>query len=132
MQPDSDTKSKHLFKTISEYKNAPFKWGVSDCCQFVSKYIFRCTEVDLASKYGNYKTKQGAARAIKKHGDIVTTVATVCEEVPVTHLQRGDIVALDAEDEISLGLVTGVGIVTMIENAGLQVTNSKIISGWRI
>lgn len=106
----------HAF--IDSRVEIPFAWGSSDCATFVCDAIQTMTGTDVYDDFrGRYKTKVGAAKAIKSvcggltYEDAIEHVTKKFEMVEIPHVnfaQRGDVVLFDSEEG---GLGTALGLV---------------------
>lgn len=101
---------------LDEQFEKPFEYGVRDCCLFAANWIELLTGVDVAAEYrGKYTTELGAARLIKKvtggssPEDCMDKASAdydfITSHPSIWYAQRGDIVSLEREGNISLGVV---------------------------
>jgi hypothetical protein len=105
-----------LDQYLDEKFDTPFEWGTHDCALFAANWIELLTGVDVAGEYrGKYDSELGAYKLIRKvtggstPADCMTRACTefdFIEEHPsVLYAQRGDIVSLEQDDRVSLGIV---------------------------
>lgn len=96
-------------------RNAPWKWGVHDCCMFAADVVLAMTGTDPAAGLrGRYSDKRGAALALRAAGfdDLERCVESLamehdfCEIAPLT-AQRGDLVLVDQPGGPALGVCEG-------------------------
>ncbi len=96
----------------------PFEYGTHDCVMFVLGAISCLLGVDVTEGYlGTYKTANGALRKIKKATG-GTTVVAVMDYLAKTYpdaikrasnvlaTRRGDVVCVENNGELSLGIVS--------------------------
>lgn len=119
-------------ETFMEFSNKDFEWGKSDCCQFAGDYIARCTESDLRTRYGEYESEMGAARAQATHGTFEKLLDGKFEVIETGYVQRGDIALLDTPNGKALGIMSTVGVWAMVEGVGLTLVAHKVLKGWRL
>lgn len=90
-----------LFALVEARANAPFEWGVHDCCIFSADVIAGITGIDIAAGLRGLVTPLSAMRALRARGGLETVAAGAClaagfEECHVALLaQRGDLVLHD-------------------------------------
>lgn len=87
----------------------PFNYGSSDCSMFAANIIKAIRGVDIFERWrGKYRTKGGAFRIAK--GDPGTVVDKIAGEFGLVEIlspyaQRGDLVLIRNNDELSLGII---------------------------
>lgn len=102
---------------IEARSDAPFAWGVNDCCTFAADAVLAMTGADLAAEYrGQYSdlfTAQVRMATVTGVGgatveDVLAHAATqfaLTELSSVKLAQRGDLVVFDGEEGPSVGVV---------------------------
>lgn len=104
-----------LHEYIDANISTPFAYGVHDCCLFVADAVQAMTDVDLAADYrGKYTDAKSALQIIKDITggstveDVIVHAAAqfgLSECPSVLFAQRGDIVLLDHDGTLALGVV---------------------------
>lgn len=122
----------HLTQLFEEFGDKPFKWGESDCCQFVGRYLQIVTGNDYRKPYGQYDSAQGAADAQLNYQTFEVTMDENFEEVSAQFAQRGDVVMFESIHGMGLGVQTANGIWAMTLKEGLTITSDKAVKAWRI
>ncbi len=94
---------------VESRRDAPFSWGGNDCCLFAADAVQAMTGTDPAADVrGSYDTTLAAAHLLGELGGVeAIAAARFGSEVPVALAGRGDIVAIDAGQGISLGVCLG-------------------------
>ena len=90
-------------------------------------------EDPAAAFRGHYKTKLGAAKALKKigAGDIESTLTEILGEPIKTHAQKGDICLVDTEEGPTAGVIYS-RVIWVPGPAALQALKQQPIKVWRI
>lgn len=106
-----------LERRLLKLTHTQFQYGGHDCCKFGSGIVKLLTieELDLAAKFGTYKTRIGAARILRKAGyksveDFAAkiTVEHGMIEVLTSQAKRGDIIlGPDQEGNKAVGICVG-------------------------
>lgn len=89
----------------------PFAWVVNDCAMCAADCARDLTGFDLAHDLrGAYRDEISAARVLKRHGGLLA-IATDRLPVYLSPLQahRGDLVCVDVQGRMTLGIVAGNG-----------------------
>jgi hypothetical protein len=96
------------------------------------------TGEDLAAEWrGEYKDAKGAANVLSKLGGSIEAMMDGLgrmEKVPLGMEQRGDIVAVENNGRVCLGVVIGEQFATVGEN-GLEfpyLRESKVVAIWKV
>lgn len=93
---------------VESRRAAPFVWGENDCVMFAADCALAITGNDPAIVYrGSYSTAAGAARIIKKVGDLAALVDEQFDQIPVAHAGRGDWVLVHNDGRPSVCVVLG-------------------------
>lgn len=97
-------------EALSEYINmmrdAPFEYGVNDCCMFAAGAVEAMTGVDAMAEFrGKYDSSLSAAKALRDigKGSLEATIDAKFPVIEIAHAQRGDIALFND----SLGIVAG-------------------------
>lgn len=121
---------------IEQAQAREFEWGVFDCCLFAADVVLAMTDVDYAASFrGRYKTKAGAYRCLKNHsGDIKEVLNSLLgEPIPVAYCSRGDIVTLETDDGLAMGVCVGARMAVPRPGVGLTfVPMSRALMAWRV
>lgn len=83
---------RRLQALVSARLRAPFVWGGNDCFIFALDAVEAVTGEPCGAQYRTYKTEQGAARVIKRHGGMAAG-GDLCfgERISPTQARVGDI-----------------------------------------
>jgi hypothetical protein len=123
--------------------NAPFGWGVNDCCLFACDAVQALTGWDPAGPEdagglglrGTYADMPGAARILADRGGVkALAVAAFGEprELPLM-AQRGDVVCVQLDGRDTLGIVAGTGHWCAPGSDGLVFRPmSEVVAVWAI
>jgi hypothetical protein len=98
-----------LFAFIASRRATPFAWGSHDCCAFTAGAVLATTGRDAMAGHSGYSTALSAARVIKSAGGI-ERIPELNGAQPLASLalaKRGDVVSLDQDGRISLGICAG-------------------------
>lgn len=103
---------------IEAWQGRAFAWGAADCCTWAAAAVEAQTGIDLMAEFrGAYKSKTGAARALRDigAGTLVETMDAKLERIPPAWAKRGDVVMIDG----NLGICNGRDAL-MIGDDGLE------------
>lgn len=96
---------------FSSRYDAPFVWGVNDCCLFAADGVLAITGTDIAAAYrGKYDSAIGALKILADYDGSVIAIIDKHVKLPRTTLalaRRGDLVAFEQEGEMALGICCG-------------------------
>jgi hypothetical protein len=93
---------------IESRRSTPFAWGSHDCCAFTAGAFRELTGCDAMERHTGYSTALGAARVLRAAGGIeCIPEAHGCAPQPVALSQRGDVVAVEIDGRVSLGVCDG-------------------------
>lgn len=116
-----------------------FQYGVHDCCYFGSGAIRLLTveELDIAASFGNYKTRIGALRTLKKFGcnsveefAVKITAQHEMPEVLTSQAQRGDVV-LGVDEDLGRAVGICIGTHAAFADRGLRyVPMQNVLRAW--
>lgn len=102
---------------INSNKKTSFAWGTHDCCTFAADSVLKSTGVDLMAHFrGKYNDAEGAQLMLKDLTgtpnatvedamDVLTTVHEFLVKLGVSFAQRGDVVSLLKDKQLTLGVV---------------------------
>jgi hypothetical protein len=133
-----------LHEYIDSNVSTPFAYGVHDCCLFVADAVQAITDVDLAVDYrGKYTDLKSSLHVIKDVTggstveDVIVHAAQQSEltECPsVLYAQRGDVVLLDHDETLALGIVhlDGVHALFVSESGLHKLPVKQCRRAWRI
>lgn len=117
------------------------EWGQADCSMFVCDWVLQVTGADPAKDFrGKYKTKAGAARAIKKFaGDLDGVAERIAgrlgmEETVPLKARRGDVVMVKGNGGNALGIIDMSGMAVAVQGKdGLEfVPAVHALKAWRV
>lgn len=121
----------NIVEVHKQFKDLPFKWGETDCCCFVSRYIELCTGKRLRDRYGDYSTAREALEAQVRVGTFEDTMDGNFKTVDPAMVQRGNVVMFETETGKALGIRVAYGILAMSEE-GLTTVQVPALKAWRI
>jgi len=84
--------------------------------------------------FNKYKTALGSFRALKKYGkgDLVSTVDAKLDKIDKKKITRGDIVSVNTNEGIALGIYTGNKIAVVSLDGLIFLSLDDAIDCWRI
>lgn len=100
---------------VEKHLALPTQYGVSDCYVIADDAVEAVTGERLYRDARRYRTAQGAARVLRRHGFLTVEDAFAgrFSEIPVAQAQRGDIgVVHQPNGEVSGGVFIGSGFFT--------------------
>lgn len=105
-----DWENEHV-KVIQFHSEQPGQYGISDCYLLADDNVHAITGNYMFPNGRKYKTKQGAAKLLLKHGfkNVEEAFAAKFEEVAPILAQRGDIGVIERDGEICGGVFTALG-----------------------
>ena len=120
-----------------EYLDPP-QWGVRDCCQLASRYVFLRTGVDHAATF-HYTDKAGALQLLADHGGMVGLISE-CIGAPVEREpHEGDLVACDlgigthSDEVLTTGIFNGQYVIGFHPDDGLcRIPKRLIRQVWNV
>lgn len=121
---------------LAERYARPFAFGSNDCCLFAADTVLALTGFDLgAALRGQYSTAEEAARVLQEEGGVqalATTMLGQPRELPLL-AQRGDVVCVEMEGRLSLGVVVGNGQWCAPGASGLVFRPmSEVLQAWEV
>lgn len=93
-----------LSEYIASKRDAPFEYGVNDCCMFAAGAVLAMTGIDAMEEYrGKYKSQASSIRALKEigGGNLESIIDSKFPVIEIGLAHRGDIAFFDN----SLGIV---------------------------
>ena len=124
-----------LVQYLEDCRNKPFKWGEHDCALFTAKWEkILINKSRFAEFFNKYKTALGSFRALKKYGkgDLVSTVDAKLDKIDKKKITRGDIVSVNTNEGIALGIYTGAKIAVVSLDGLIFLSLDDAIDCWRI
>lgn len=120
-----------LAEYIESKRDAPFQYGVNDCCMFAAGAVLAMTSEDPMAEFrGCYKSAASSVRALKEigQGDLEATIDAKFPVIPVGSAQRGDLAYFDN----SIGVIMG-GWAWFVSDDGLErVPRSMWDKAWSV
>lgn len=99
--------------TAKHFGGKPFAWGSVDCAKMAAFHLRRLGKKVSLSRFGQYRTAQGAASALKRKGfaSIIEAVDDLMlERIAPAYMLIGDLIAWPGDDPIgSLAIYAGNG-----------------------
>ena len=122
-----------LNTVIERHWAAPFRYGRSDCFAFPVDAIKAVTG-ETVFDCRQYRTEQGAARLLRRHGfeTVADAFASRFETVPVSLAGRGDIGVVRRAGVTSGGVFTGLGFLTRGEAGLIAVPRADIDAAFKV
>lgn len=121
-----------LNELIKASMEAPFSWGVMDCCVFAAKAVDAQYGTEIEKDTHSYSTEIGANRFIKKHAtSLETLIDTYLNPVEIGFAQRGDIVLFITDNGPTTGLMWLNGVWSTAPEGLRFFTDVNIIKAWR-
>lgn len=120
---------------IDARRRQPFAWGQQDCALFAADAVLAITGRDLARPWrGRYRSAAGAARILREQGGLHGMADDALPRLPhVGQAQRGDLLLVDIDGVLSLGVVTGAGYWCGPGREGLVFRRlADAVAGWRV
>ena len=118
---------KRLVSTIQAH-DAPFRYGVNDCCGFALDVVCAVTGARVDHDY-RYTDKREALIILKRAGGVVGIVDGILNRTD--RPMRGDIVADEYEGKFCLGVCMG-AVSAFISPAGMEYKSlSNLSIAWR-
>lgn len=124
-----------LAEFIEQKKDKPFDYGSNDCALFASDAVIALTGFDPAAPFrGNYNSKIGSIKALKKYGqgNLEDTFDALLPQREVAFCLRGDVV-FDGE---AVGICIGdraLFVGQENEREGLLLVDMKLIKkAWAV
>lgn len=122
-----------MWAQVEDHSNAPFAWGINDCCLFVARVIDAMTEtsheLDLASQYTDEAT---ALDYIASHGSLETAVSFHLGNPSSGRAQRGDAVLCANNGNPCVGICVGGNVACIGQNGLLFLPRQDITTRWEI
>ena len=125
---------------INEYlvahKDAPFEWGVFDCCLMAADIVKLAGLGDPAEGVrGSYSTPSGARKVLKKHFDgLIENAFSHLPEVDPAFAQRGDLILYETSNGnvMAVKWVGGSYCISPEDGMGVMIETDKPIKAWRV
>ena len=121
-----------VIQALNSWKRRQFKYGDSDCCQFVSHVLLELTGKDYIQKFG-YDTEGAAEQILAEHGGLEGLVSYALQESPSDNFGDGDpvIVELPIIGQ-AMGIKLGNEVVCLTQKGMTKVSARYIFRGWKI
>lgn len=124
---------RRLADFIESRRATPFAWGSHDCCAFTAGAFAAITGRDPMAYHRSYSTELGAARVIREAGGIESIPeAHGAKKQPVAMARRGDVVSVEINGRISLGVCDGANSFFAAPVGLAPVETIKCRSAWRV
>jgi hypothetical protein len=116
--------------------NAPFVWGVHDCCMFAADVARELTGGDFMAAYRGRYASEAEAEAFLAEGLEATALRVLAEwgapEIPPAVAQRGDVALVLWGNQPCLGIVIGARVLAPGQDRLRSVPASAILRAWAI
>lgn len=114
-------------------KDAPFVWGLRDCCLFAADCVRAMTGADPAAEYRGRYNSEHESSALVPAGIEAAIDRALGQRIPPRKAQRGDVVMVPTRHGDMAGVVALDGRVALLLPAGLRrVPLSLATSAWRV
>ena len=124
---------RRLADFIESRRATPFAWGSHDCCAFTAGAFRELTGCDAMARHASYSTALGAASVLRSAGGIERIPEMHgCTPQPVALARRGDVVSIEINNRISLGVCDGANSFFAAPRGLAVVQTSKCRASWRI
>ncbi|MBX3605377.1 MAG: hypothetical protein KF788_08900 [Piscinibacter sp.] len=112
---------------------APFAWGVNDCCLFAADCVLAVTGRDPAEDLrGAYADERGAARLLAAHGGVVElAIARLGPVVPAALAQPGDVGLVRFDGRDTLAVCMGAHWMAPGEAGLATILPGQVLRAWR-
>ena len=132
-----------LYAFVRSRKDTPYEWGTNDCCSFPCDAILAMTGTDVYEEFrGKYVTEAEAGAVLQEvvgSTDKVDAIEYITKkfemkEIPVPFAQRGDVVLLNGDEGVALGIVHLDGVnVAAVAGDGLHRVPIKFATrAWKV
>lgn len=126
-----------LHRFIEGRRERPFSVGGNDCLLFCADWILEATGVDPAAEWrGTYDEPIGALRQLRRFGArTLEEAATQALGDPLpapAFAQRGDIVSVESEGEVALGICIGAEIILVGPAGFATLPLARGRKAWRV
>jgi len=122
-----------MWSAIEDHTDAPFVWGLNDCCLFAARVVDAMTdsdfELELSSQYSDEET---ALAYIASHGSLEAAVTSHLGDPSPGRALRGDVVMVDGGNGHALGICVGGTVAALTDKGPLFMPRSAIITRWAI
>jgi hypothetical protein len=109
----------------------PFEWGTNDCVVFAADAVRAQTGADPLKGLPNWRSKVGAARALKALGGLEAAVDGVLTPVAPALARRGDIsLVRQADQSLALMVVEGETLAGPGANGVRRAPRSAMMKAW--
>lgn len=126
---------KLLSDFYNDYKNIQFQYGVNDCMNFVSDWVYRVTNINYRERFpGEYTNKLSALKMLKSYGfnSPIELVDHLYDRVAPRKAKRGAICSTQSEDGPAMGVFDGSNGIFMLESGLKIVPSNQIDVFWNI
>ncbi|EHM01164.1 hypothetical protein HMPREF9946_02239 [Acetobacteraceae bacterium AT-5844] len=129
--------AERLAALVEERRNAPFEWGVQDCCTLAADAALAITGADpLADWRGRYASEEEAETRIGPEGLEAAVAAGLAAwgapECPVAFAQRGDWALVSVGNQLVCGVVLGAVVAAPGRDGIAFVPVSRMQRAWSI
>lgn len=122
-----------LWQQVNDHADAPFAWGLNDCCLFAARAIDAMTdsdlELELASQYSDEET---ALAYIASHGSLEAAVTSHLGEPAEGRALRGDVVMCANDGNPCVGVCVGSTVACMGQAGLVFLPRQDITKRWSI
>jgi hypothetical protein len=122
---------------MHERANAPFVWGVNDCCMFAADWVMRATGRDpIEALRGSWTDEASASHMLNAPGGLIRLVNTwgAREPLPtVATAQRGDVILFESGQGPALGICVGEKFAALKPPQGIGYFSMRhALAAWRV
>jgi hypothetical protein len=98
-----------LSERVEAWRHRPFRYGESDCCQFVADVVLAISGIDYRARFPRYASESEAYEVLAAHSGAQGLIESVLgPAMAPSFARRGDVVLADFGDGLAAGICLGV------------------------
>jgi hypothetical protein len=122
-----------LAKTVEEWRSRAFRWGRTDCWQFVGDAVEAMTGIDYRDRFPKYRSKREALAILSDTGGMISLAESVWGPAKVpAHANDGDVVLLDLRRGLTAGICFGPHCAAPGMKGLVFVPRTVIVAAWGV
>lgn len=122
-----------LAATVEGWRSRAFRWGRSDCWQFVGDAVLAMTGIDYRDRFPKYRTKREALEILAVAGDMKGLADSVWgPAIAPARAGEGDVVLLALDRGPTAGICLGPHCAAAAGRGLLFVPRTCITAAWSI
>lgn len=121
---------------LRQWQDAPFEWGVSDCCMFAASWWERMTGTDAAGPWrGAYDSALGAQRLIDRSGGLDALVTQIIGAGAQVVALPGDVAVVSVstgarEPTMAVGVMVSSTHIALRTTSGVGIWRAEPLTVW--